>query len=244
MMLAGRCSLIVALPVGVSACTTLRPLAEVESESLGTEQVSEKNYRLGVKGTAFVGEAVIQVTEAMVERFRDHARRRQPTDDFVMTGGEITIRGEKKIAYPVRAVAKLHHTAYDVVDIPPARGSDTYSVLVDEQGRLLNKVMKGKKFSMWSFDTRTSGVRLQPVGAEETRQVVPSGTTYELIYGGSDGRTLSMTYREYKGADRERPAFFQNLLYEADSREIRFRNTRIQIHEAMGDRVVFTVVED
>jgi hypothetical protein len=243
MTVAGKCSLIVSLLVVLAACTTLHPLAEVESESLGSEQVLEKNYTLGVQGTAFVGERVVQVTEATVERYRDRARRRRPTDDFVMTGGEITIRGEKGTDYTVWAEVTIHRTRYDVVDIP-AGTSQSYSVLVDEQGRLLNKVVKGRKFSMWSFDTRPSGVRLLAAGADESRQVIASGTTYELIYGGTDGRTLSLTYREYKGADRERPAFFQNLLYEADAGEIRFRKTWIRVHEATGEKLVFTVIED
>ncbi len=238
-----RAFLIVSLLSLVAGCTIFRPLAEIESESLGTEQVLEKSYTLGVEGTAFVGEAVVQVTEAVIERYRDRARHRRATDDFVMTGGEITLRGEKGVAYPVRAVVTIHRTPFDVIDISET-GADTFSVLVDYEGRLHNKVMKGRKFSMWSFVTRPSGVRLQPVDAEETRQVIASGTTYELIYGGTDGRTLSLTYREYRGADRDRPAFFQNLLYEANTDEIRWRNTRIRVHEATGERLVFTVVED
>ena len=67
---------------------------------------------------------------------------------------------------------------------------------------------------------------------------------YELIYGGTDGKSLTITYREYTADDLARPAFYQNLVYESKKSRIRFKETVIEIHEATNEKIVYTVISD
>ena len=67
---------------------------------------------------------------------------------------------------------------------------------------------------------------------------------FELIYTGTDNTSLFMTYREYTPDNLARPAFFQNLVYPANSDTIRFRDIKIKVHDKANSQIVYTVTED
>jgi len=66
----------------------------------------------------------------------------------------------------------------------------------------------------------------------------------ELIYTGVSGKSISVSYREYKD-DFARPAFYQELRYDLDqSSAIVFRNYRLVVHEATNEAISYTVLVD
>lgn len=67
-------------------------------------------------------------------------------------------------------------------------------------------------------------------------------TNFELIYAGNDGRSFSLSYREYTPDDLAKPAFSQSLVYPLGSTSIRFRSLQLTIHDVTSERITFTVV--
>jgi hypothetical protein len=66
--------------------------------------------------------------------------------------------------------------------------------------------------------------------------------TQQLIYAGTAGRVLKITYREF-AEDFTRPTFFQDLQYElTDSPMIVFQNVTLQILESTNKEIRFKVV--
>jgi hypothetical protein len=132
---------------------------------------------------------------------------------------------------------------YHVVDVAGGAGP-VYSLLIDEDGRVYNKVLDGEESIMWNFKVTPPDLRFEFSREERTHEVVQSGNVSGLIYGGTDGKAIYITYREFAAADLTKPVFFQHLIYNADSMFVRFRNMEIKIHEATHDKVVFAVVGD
>jgi hypothetical protein len=76
---------------------------------------------------------------------------------------------------------------------------------------------------------------------------VTQATRYELLYSGLQGRTVSITYREYSTGEPSalsRPAFSQELKYELAQEGktiVTFREVRIEVSEATNERIGFMV---
>lgn len=68
--------------------------------------------------------------------------------------------------------------------------------------------------------------------------------SYQLIYSGINDVSLNMTYKEFTGDDIARPSFFQNLTYNANAKQIRFKNFLIQIHDVTNEKITYTILED
>lgn len=67
---------------------------------------------------------------------------------------------------------------------------------------------------------------------------------YELIYGGTDGRSIHLLYREFTRDDLARPAFTQNLTYPQHAPLIRFRALAIKVLSADASQIRFVVEAD
>lgn len=80
--------------------------------------------------------------------------------------------------------------------------------------------------------------------AKPLNQDYISCESYELIYTGRNDVQMNITYREFTASDLAKPSFYQNLSYEANAKQIRFKDFIIQIHEATNEKLVYTVVKD
>jgi hypothetical protein len=67
---------------------------------------------------------------------------------------------------------------------------------------------------------------------------------HELIYGGTDGDSFKINYREYTDKNLARAPFFQNLVYPANSKEFRFKDYVIAVHEVDSGKIVYSVTTD
>jgi hypothetical protein len=92
-------------------------------------------------------------------------------------------------------------------------------------------------------------VETDPIGYQMTRNddakvdAARGYTNFELIYTGSSGGTLHITYREFSPDDLARTAFFQDLSYAATQKVIRFRNIEIQVIDATNEHISYKVTE-
>ncbi len=72
----------------------------------------------------------------------------------------------------------------------------------------------------------------------------PAPISFEIIYTGKNDISLNFTYREFTAEDLARPAFFQNLTYQANAKQIRFKDFVIQIHNVSNEQITYTIIED
>lgn len=228
--------------VFLSACT--QPIRPSSKMDLGTEQVFDKNYTIGQKQVAYVGQPILKVKDYKVRRFS--SKQMRASDDFVISGGIVTIMGTKNTDYDVAGETTLDGKTYTAVKLPGGQGG--LKALIDADGRVHDKVLNnagGGSDIVMVYTFKTSPTDLRFDASKEEKKIIDSGyLNYEFIYGGTDGKSLTFTYREFTSGDLARPAFFQNLVYEAGKQQIRYKDTLMNIHEATNEKVVYTVISD
>lgn len=87
-------------------------------------------------------------------------------------------------------------------------------------------------------------ITIKPVIYDNTNNSYVTCGSYELLYSGRNEAQINITYREFSATDNTKPAFFQNISYEANAKQIRFKDFVVQIHEATNDKLVYTVIND
>jgi hypothetical protein len=75
-------------------------------------------------------------------------------------------------------------------------------------------------------------------------RATPRALSFELIFAGANDVSLNTTYKEYSYNDLARPAFFQNLTYQSNAKQIRFKDFLIHIHNVTNEQITYTVLED
>jgi len=96
-----------------------------------------------------------------------------------------------------------------------------------------------------SFAVEPADLRFTIVQSKEEEIDIDAGYfNYELIYGGTDGESITITYREFTPNDLAKPAFNENLVYDRKQKTIRFRDTVINVHSATNEKIEFTVISD
>jgi hypothetical protein len=216
-------------------------------EYLGSQRVFEKNYKLGEKQVAFVGQPVVKVKDCTVDRYQ--AGHMRATYDFVIKGGLVTIAGDKDTEYEMRGQTTVDGNEFTVVFIPGRVSGTGYGLLIDKGGKVYHRVLdlhythSGSVMMIYDFRATPSGLRFFALSKEKVN-VKAEYLNYELVYSGTDGKSISMTYREYTSEDLARPAFYQDLVYESGSKEIRFKDTKILVYEATNEKIIYAVVSD
>lgn len=207
------------------------------SEYLGTERVFDKNYEIGQKLSAYVGQPIIKVKAYKVDRYKSNYMR--ASDDFIISGGIVTITGNKNTDYSVIGETTIGKETYTVVK------RRNIGVLIKSDGSVHNKVLNigSKVIMLYTFSVSPHDLKFYTSKGEK-RIVDADYINYELIYGGTDGKSLTITYREYTKKDLARPAFYQNLVYQLGQSKIRFKDNVVEVHEATNEKIVYTVISD
>lgn len=225
----------------IVACTQyVRPTS---SEYLGTERVFDKNYEIGQKLSAYVGQPIIKVKAYKVDRYKSNYMR--ASDDFIISGGIVTITGNKNTDYSVIGETTIGKETYTVVR--PSQRRNAVCVLIKNDGSVHNKVLNmalnNNIIMVYTFSVSPHDLKFY-TSKREKRIVDADYINYELIYGGTDGKSLTITYREYTNEDLARPAFYQNLVYQLGQSKIRFKDNVVEVHKATNEKIVYTVISD
>ena len=208
---------------------------------IGTEHIFDKNYEIGQQLAAYVGQPIVKVKDYKVNLF--NAKYMRASDDFVITGGFETISGDKNTDYAVRGETTLDGATYKVLNLPGSQIGAGFGALVDKDGGVHSKILNNNIVMVYTFSVSPTDLRFLASKDEEI-DVDAGYLNYELIYGGTDGKSITITYREYTSKDLARLAFYQNVVYEAGKKQIRFRDTVLQIEEATNEKIVFAVLSD
>jgi hypothetical protein len=228
----------------ISGCAPQRALLSAKTE-LKTERIFHKNYEIGKPLSVFVGQPIIKVKDYTANRL--HAKHMRASGDFEISGGIVKIHGQKNVDYVVAGDATVNGTRYTHVLLPDSNLGPGFraGALIMPDGRIHSQVLNYDSVMVYDFTAIPESLTFSPSTKEEIQIDINAGfVNYELIYGGTDGRTITITYREYTSNDLARPAFFQNLVYEAGAKQIRFRNTTIQVHDVTNEKIVLTILAD
>lgn len=99
---------------------------------LPVERVFRKNYEIGLRQEAVVGQPIVTVKDFMVRRV--HGPMMTPTVACHVKSGTDNFRIEPGVAYPVKGVVKIDGREFSNVELMVERGIVTVShnALVDE----------------------------------------------------------------------------------------------------------------
>ncbi len=234
------------LTVVSSAVVLLMGCSQVVSPKIsdtiprGTERIKYQSHKIGRVQTAYVGEPMVKVKDYVVNRYRSKVAR--ATNDFVISSGFIKITGNTDVDYSLNKETVVDGVKYDVVDLPGGLPPGGFGVLVTPEGGVTNFFMNGGELHR-GWNVYPNNLKFI---AGEKREVDPKSAylNYELLYGGSDGKSVNLTYREYSSESNAIPSYFQNISYGIVNRMIRFRNISMEVIEITNEKIVFNVISD
>lgn len=233
----------------------------VQPMDIKSKHVVEKNYELGKELTVFVGDPIIKAKDYYITPTNVYM---DASSDFIvaartgadigggigepLTGSKYNADG-KLVKYPALGYLSYNGAQYKVVELPKYK----MRFLIDERGRVSKKMLQslgdGLKdiIAFGDFNISPTDLTFTPDNENESGGKVDiSGgyLNYELIYTGSDGKTLSILYREFTPDDMAKPSFYQNLTFSASQNRIRFKKYLIDVKEATNEKIVFKVIQD
>jgi len=223
-----------------------------------------KNYAIGETQAAYIGEPIIKVRDVYIRT--DNAKVSdcyyfKPSNDFTITGEyslaysnkPFVIKGLSLTKYLQSDSIVMDGATYSVVNFKDNEGKNS-GLLIDSNGNILNKYAyledTGRVELKYPalIPNETKIISTNQVGTciqEKDSNSYTFGTNnFELIYGGINNITISLTYREYTPDSYAKPAFSQNLVYETGAKELRFKTFKIAVIELSNEKIVYKVIED
>lgn len=219
-----------------------------------------KNYIPGVERTAFIGQSMITVSDymAITELKTYKGIHFKPSKAH-----QLIVKHENKFGKVVETIIPLDNNEYEIdlstniqnlkyyiVRITDSNGN-TWGLLIDDKNMISDKYIVNNEMNRYhkiiSITPSVGGISYAGT-VEDTvdrePRYVPADLNYELIYSGLNKVAVNITYREFTRDNIARAAFFQNLSYEPGSKQIRFRDTLINIEEITNEKIRYTVVSD
>lgn len=251
----------IALFLGLAGCVakaTVRPLVgEMRSET-----VAERFPLPGKRTRAFVGDPVLRIKSyAVVARNVGYAQANQ---SFTFSSAFESVDVEAGKQYPIAGITNLNNQEYFVVLVPAHLGQGL-GLLVGGDGALcktalnmgpigaLGWIAAGPAGQMTKgtiirldYAPSTPSARLTPAVTKEVLTSDERGryVNMELLYLGVSSDAVKLGYREYTPSDLAKPAFREDLTYDRRESSIRFRDFKLQVHEANSDHIDFSIVDD
>lgn len=206
------------------------------------ELVTETNYAIGAVREAYVGETIVKIRNYRVERVGTGYMIPDQTFDIAVPG-LADLHVEKGERYRWRGSVTDDGTLYDIVDVPAGSGKMGI-LLTKETGEVTGRLIQSPApvFLVGEHLPTPLGTRF--THQVEARKVGIDEVHYELIYSGMSGRTINLSYREFTTDGMARPAFTQELHYNADEPTLRFRNLQVGIRGATNEKLTYVVLAD
>lgn len=198
-----------------------------------------KNYTLGERKTAFIGQEIIKV------EICDYFQKMIISDSPIVAAANY--KGNHYNVNHNNMTPIIGMVVYDGKTYYLTQDSSKYwlwGILISDDGSINKSGLYSKYYeSLYLSDSTVitpDKVRFSTSCIREK----PSSVSFELIFAGKNDVSLNATYKEYSVNDQARPAFFQNLTYQANAKQIRFKNFVIQIHDVTNEQITYTVLED
>jgi len=217
----------------------------VKSELTDIKEVKLKNYIIGKKLSAGVGEPLVLVKNYTVIELESSMK---VTSDFNLSGGlldvAVNVNGRQGQKFDIVGEVEVNGEYVKAIRIPGSRL--VFGINPDGS-------FSGIAASFNYMASPIKGVNIYKVIPEHTKFVLAKTThvledypyeNIEIIYSGISGDGIHLLYREYSIKDLIRPAFTQELVYPTSSSSIRFRKYKISIHNALPEELVYTVTKE
>ena len=201
-----------------------------------------KNYTLDEKRTAFIGQEIIKVQKCDFFQKTFISLQDISASAKYRSSNPIIVHNNDNHQYTIQGTVIFNDKTHYVT-----RGSDgsyTWGILVLDDGSIIHNVLYSYDYEMLYV---SDAIVITPSKLNYSTACVratPSAISFELIFAGKNDVSLNTTYKEYSYNDLARPAFFQNLTYQANAQQIRFKNFLIQIHDVTNEQITYTVLED
>lgn len=227
----------------------------------------QTNYTIGQPMVAYVGSPILQVNDHYTIQSGNIDRTTKgcmtANTDFSYTGGftrlpfsrgELLMRGKRGDSYNINGMAEISGKKYIMISVHD-KNSNEWILYVDDTGKISNNYASQDPNS----EPMTShSAILEPATLQLTKNAQDSScrdnswpeddlrglVNYELLFGGVNNVTMSATYREYTSGDVARSAFFQNLVFETSAKQIRFKNTKINVIKVDNEKIEYIVESD
>lgn len=215
------------------------------------------NYKLGETYTTFIGKQTIFVQQFTATAYFGY--------DYKKTGfvdSNIKIKAARNIfwyydieavsgkEYKINKLIEINGINYNVIEAPDNHGT-TWGILCDDSGNIFHDALYNEFYKMLFYPTiMTMSPAACKISETQITATYKNVTlrdpilSYELIYTGKNDVSLNFLYREYTGKDFARPAFTQNLTYQANANQIRFKDYVFKIHKATNEQITYTILED
>jgi hypothetical protein len=191
-----------------------------------------------------------------------------PSNDFSISGiytkklfnKKLDIKGSNHKYYPLNDTMILNGVVYSVFDIDDNTGT-IYGLMLDSNNKIIvkfvyyenhdhsslynlrNAVLSPENTTMIVSDKKATCYGFVDYDNDYHNFVV-GNNNYELIYGGINNVSISITYREFTRDNLARPSFFQNLIYETSAKEIRFKNFKVVVIDSTNEKITYKIIED
>lgn len=208
-----------------------------------SELVTETNYAIGAVREAYVGETIVKIRNYRVERVYTGYMISDQSFVIAVPGPIEDLHVEKGGKYPWRGSVTDEGAMYNIVDVP-AGARKVGILLTNDTGEVTGRLIQSPA-PMFLYGKHLP----TPPGARfthevEARKVGVDQVHYELIYSGMSGRTINLSYREFTTDGLARPAFTQELHFNADEPTLRFRNIQVGIRGATNEKLTYIVLAD
>lgn len=206
------------------------------------EKIDFKNYEIGSIRKVFVGEPVISRKSYKAIVREDSFKA---TNNFTLTGGIATTSiNVSAAAGDTFRIAGYNELNNPVVNIPGSH----FMFGINPIGHWDKTVMSP---SFWT----------SPIGSGNQYKITPENTVFkknksitpiseagyinhEIIFTGINANGINILYREYTFENMARSDFKQEVVYPADSKQVRFKNYLLEILSVTSSEITFSVVKD
>jgi hypothetical protein len=231
----------IAMSSGCATNINIHPATRVH---LDEEHFFEKNYEIDKRIITYVGQPIIKVRDYWVSRYIAQKSMHASSDFIVTMGAMGKITGHANKEYIITGETTLRGQTYSVLEFPGTANV----LLINADGSVHNEIFFRTQSnlaipSIWTATTDPSDLKFIPL---EGQEILPGKgkLNYELIYGGTDGKMITVTYREFSPENLARSSFYQNLVFDSKQKIIRFRDIVIEVHSATNQNIDFTVISD
>jgi hypothetical protein len=213
----------------------------------------EKNYKIGERITAFVGQEIIRVRSFNEKReiFSSVNEKivRSQGSLYIHARYNVTnyhIKSEANKEYQIDRSIQVDNQRFNIIALNDDNGN-RWGILIYDNGIVLNDAIYSyeQKKLFYPLFISVSPIVFE-ISKKKDREIKTTitGPFYELIYSGKNDISLNFTYREYTPDNLARTAFFQNITYQADAKQIRFKDFIIRIEDVSNEKITYTVLED
>jgi hypothetical protein len=200
-----------------------------------TKDIAEKNYIIGEKRQAYIGDVVV--------RAKNYQQTIQKTNELEALTSFMIV-SNNVAHFSIGQKFKINgYYDIDGVKYLAIRTNNYKPYLLVKDNILHNQAIDLQFPILFKIEISPKTVEFKE-SLKITNTASPSNSNYEILYSGSDDKSFYLSYREYTIDDIVRPAFSQSMTYLKGQNTIRFKNLIIQVDSIDNEKIVYKVLQD